>query len=256
MVNNEEGHAEAVSGLLRAGADPLVLGGAAGASPVYLSAQNGHADAMLRLLAAGGNPHCAIKGGASPILSAAKNGHCAVVRILVDHGVDPDAPRDATTVAWRPSQIAAHGRDLEMIRTLMRTGCDLLSAPADVPKSAADVLRDLHGIDVATLLGDELLGHSIAVRLDAVQLLLSALPIAARGEGDGAGEDALRRGGHRRGHQVVVVSTGAVGVVAADASATDRVVQVRFGESDGEFIFCLPPFHLYMQSSRPILKHF
>ena len=224
-VAAQYGHAESVSALLRASSDPLVLGGAAGASPIYLAAQNGHADAMVRLIAAGGNPHCAIEGGASPILSAAKNGHCEIVRILVDHGVNPDAPRDATTVAWRPSQIAAHGRDLEMIRTLMRTGSCLRSAPTDVPKSAADVLRDLHGIDVATLLGDELLGHSIAV-----QLCVAQLSSASTAQGDGARDDALPRGGLRRGRQVVVVSTGALGVVATDAAATDGFVQVLFDE--------------------------
>ena len=113
---------------------------------MYLAAQNGHAAALLHLLAVGADPHHAITGGASPLLSAAKNRHVEIVRILIDHGVDPDVARDPATVAfsWRASQIAAHGNDLAVLRTLMCTGSNLRDASAEVPRTAADVLHDVH----------------------------------------------------------------------------------------------------------------
>lgn len=91
------GDLAALERLLAAGA-PVDAVDRAGATPLYIAADEGRAAVVAWLLAAGGNPRHQMPGpfgsAGTPIHAAIRYGHLDVVRVLLEAGVDPNLPDD------------------------------------------------------------------------------------------------------------------------------------------------------------------
>jgi ankyrin repeat protein len=82
--------------------------------------------------------------------SAAAGGHQKLVRMLLDHGADPNV-REAS--GFTPLHAAAQNDDVEMIRALLLAGADLTMKSAN-GKTAMDVAMDAGHEKATALLGE------------------------------------------------------------------------------------------------------
>lgn len=84
-----EGNTELLGSYLAAGA-PAALTNAAGDSLVMLAAYHGHPDTVRVILDHGGDPNAANDRGQTPLAGAVFKGYTDVARELLDAGADPD----------------------------------------------------------------------------------------------------------------------------------------------------------------------
>ena len=137
--------------------DARGLGGAAGATPLYLAARGGHADTVALLLSRGAAPNAAVAldpgagaGGdsATPLMAAAQCGHeGAVAALLGARGVDVNAASARGNRALMHAALRGRGR---VIRALLEAN----ARPGEVNArgwTARDVLRAVGGRDAALL---------------------------------------------------------------------------------------------------------
>ena len=119
------GCTEALEALLTHGADPNHVENG-GWAPLHVAAYVGNRPAVSRLLAAGAvaDP----RAPTSPIELAARQGHLAIVRLLLDAGVDPDAAGHDKATALHS---AAAAGNLELVRLLLERGARVDARQSD-----------------------------------------------------------------------------------------------------------------------------
>lgn len=131
------GRAELIPLLLEAGADPLASGGN-GAMAIHDAIWAGQTAAALALIpaykAVGFNPDG--KGNGYPIVMAIRNGNSAVVRALLQAGLDPNSPAFA---AEPLTVLAARLKRPEILQLLLQAGADKTARDAS-GKTADDYL--------------------------------------------------------------------------------------------------------------------
>jgi uncharacterized protein len=128
-----------------------------GFQPLGLACFFGHLDAAEYLVKAGAslNSRSRNKLKAAPIQSATARGHHKIVKMLLDHGADPNIREQG---GYTPLHAAAQNGDDEMIRILLYGGADL-SIAGNNGKTALDLAMEA-GHEKATLL----LGEGITKR--------------------------------------------------------------------------------------------
>jgi len=128
-----------------------------GFQPLGLACFFGHYDVAEYLVKAGANVNSKSNNGlkAAPIQSAAAGGNKKIVKMLLEHGADPNIREQG---GYTPLHAAAQSGDEEMIRILLFGGADL-NLKSNDGKSALDLAMDA-GHDKATLL----LGEGITKR--------------------------------------------------------------------------------------------
>jgi ankyrin repeat protein len=128
-----------------------------GFQPLGLACFFGHFDVAEYLLKAGAIVNSKSRNGlqAAPIQSAAAGGHRKIVKLLLEHGADPNI-REAN--GFTPLHAAAQNGDEELIRTLLFGGADM-TVKSNNGKTALDLALEA-GHDRATLL----LGEGITKR--------------------------------------------------------------------------------------------
>ena len=136
-----------------AAADPAAVhaAGADGWTPLHLAAHLGHAEAVRGLLAAGASVAAvSANATANTPLHAALAGaeETAVVELLLAHGADANAVGGG---GWRPLHLAAARGNAVLARRLLAAGADP-GARGDDGRAAADLARERGHPDVARLL--------------------------------------------------------------------------------------------------------
>jgi ankyrin repeat protein len=71
----------------------------------------------------------------TPLHSAASGGHAAIIKLLLEHGADPNAAQDG---GFTPLHSAAQNDDRESVEALLEAGADPALANDDA-KSPADL---------------------------------------------------------------------------------------------------------------------
>ena len=128
-----------------------------GFHPLGLACFFGHVDVAEYLVKAGAgiNSRSNNRLKAAPIQSSASRGHRKIVRMLLEHGADPNIREQG---GYTPLHAAAQNGDDEMIRLLLYGGADLTIA-SNNGKTALDLALEA-GHEKATLL----LGEGITKR--------------------------------------------------------------------------------------------
>ena len=128
-----------------------------GFHPLGLACFFGHVDVAEYLVKAGAgiNSRSNNRLKAAPIQSAASRGHRKIVRMLLEHGADPNIREQG---GYTPLHAAAQNGDDEMIRLLLYGGADLTIA-SNNGRTALDLALEA-GHEKATLL----LGEGITKR--------------------------------------------------------------------------------------------
>jgi ankyrin repeat protein len=90
------------------------------------------------------------KLSATPLHSAAAGGHTRIVKMLLEHGADPNIPEQG---GFTPLHAAAQNGDVETIRALLLGGADL-TIKSDGGKSPLDIAMDADHEQAAALLGE------------------------------------------------------------------------------------------------------
>jgi uncharacterized protein len=128
-----------------------------GFQPLGLACYFGHYDIAEYLATAGASLNSPSHNGlkAAPIHSAAAGGHERIVKMLLEHGADPNVREQAGLTALHA---AAQNGDAETIRALLLGGADLTLKSED-GKTAMDIAMDA-GHEKATLL----LGEGVTKR--------------------------------------------------------------------------------------------
>jgi ankyrin repeat protein len=118
------GQADRVRSLLAS--EPGLANAAAtdGFTPLGLASFFGHAEVTALLLARGAEVNAPSKNEMSvmPVNSAAAARHTAVVKLLLDHGADPNARQRS---AFTPLHSAAHNGQIDMAELLLDRGADI-----------------------------------------------------------------------------------------------------------------------------------
>ena len=115
------GYTEVVELLLGKGA----LASGASHPPLYGASRNAHLDIVRMLLEHGADPNRATTGGATPLSAAAEHGRVEVVRLLLQKGAIADAAcLDGTT----PLYMAAQEGHKEVVELLLARGADVNGA--------------------------------------------------------------------------------------------------------------------------------
>jgi ankyrin repeat protein len=125
-----------------------------GYQPLALAAFFGHLDVMQFLLRAGVEVNSVSRNAlqAAPIHSAAAGNQVEAMRLLLEHGADPNACQ-AGQVA--PLHIAAQKGNLQMTLLLLLSGADLQQKTAE-GKTALDLAREANHPEVVELLRTEI----------------------------------------------------------------------------------------------------
>lgn len=128
-----------------------------GFQPLGLACFFGHLDTAEYLVRAGASVNAQSRNGlrAAPIQSAAAGGHHQIVKMLLQHGADPNVREQG---GYTPLHAAAQNGDDEMIRVLLFGGADLTIKGRD-GKAPIDLAIEA-GHEKATLL----LGEGITKR--------------------------------------------------------------------------------------------
>lgn len=119
----ENGHADVVEALLKAGADPNKLG--AGYSALGAAAQNGDKDIVALLLSAK-NIDINIKGFLenTPLENAARNGYKDIVQMLLDADAAEDTPKitdKEIATAERLARMYGHTEVADLLKTPVKS---------------------------------------------------------------------------------------------------------------------------------------
>jgi ankyrin repeat protein len=121
-----------------------------GFTPLHLAAFFGQTATAAALLSRGAPVDIVSENdlGVHPLNSAVAGGHSAIVRLLLEHGADPDAPERA---GYTPLHASAENGDLESTRLLLDAGADPTRAGPD-GRSPADFAHEKGHDAVAELL--------------------------------------------------------------------------------------------------------
>jgi hypothetical protein len=84
------GHTEAITALILAGADPNISCEPSGFTAIHWAAESGHAQAITALIQGGADPNIADKDKRTPFYIAASNKHSEALEALLEGGADPD----------------------------------------------------------------------------------------------------------------------------------------------------------------------
>ena len=119
----ESGDAEAVRGLLNAGADPNAVDRTSGDPVLMTAAKQRQVDMVQALLDAGADPDAVDGSSGNPVLvTAAGRGQVDMVQALLDAGADPDAVDGSS---GNPVLVTAAGRgQVDMVQALLDAGAD------------------------------------------------------------------------------------------------------------------------------------
>jgi len=140
---------ERVAELADAGTD-IRMKSPDGFTPLHLAAFFGQTATAAALLGRGAPADIVSENdlGVHPLNSAVAGGHSEIVRLLLEHGADPDAPDRA---GYTPLHASAENDDLESTRLLIDAGADPTRADPD-GRSPADFAREKGHDAVAELL--------------------------------------------------------------------------------------------------------
>jgi ankyrin repeat protein len=132
----KHGHLPIVTALLAAGAKADDATG--GQTPLHLAAAAGHLPVMSALLAANAKVDKEVRSGSTALMAAASGGHVAAVRLLLEHGANPNylakegtALASATHGLWSKTivydkkgrrKIQEAGDPVEVMRLLLAAG--------------------------------------------------------------------------------------------------------------------------------------
>jgi len=143
------GRTARVEALVHAGAD-IRSKSPDGFTPLHLAAFFGQTATAAALLSRGAPVDIVSENdlGVHPLNSAVAGGHSEIVRLLLEHGADPDAPERA---GYAPLHAAAENGDIESTRLLLDAGADPTRAGPD-GRSPADLAREKGHDAVAELL--------------------------------------------------------------------------------------------------------
>lgn len=123
-----------------------------GFQPLGLACFFGHTDTAEYLAMAGAPVNSPSRNElkAAPIHSAAAGGHTKIVKILLDHGADPNLREQG---GFTPLHAAAQNGDVETVRTLLLGGADL-TLKSENGKTALDIAMDAGHEQASALLGE------------------------------------------------------------------------------------------------------
>jgi ankyrin repeat protein len=94
--------------------------------PIQKAAAYGDTDEIIRLLQAGANINEPDENGNMALHNAAWNGHVETVQVLLNHGADVNAVRQAaSTNAWTPLHFTAENDQFECARLLLDAGASI-----------------------------------------------------------------------------------------------------------------------------------
>jgi ankyrin repeat protein len=129
-LNDNRATPEAVSALLKEGADPNGSGSDE-ETPLSTASKRKSDDTARILLSAGADPKAVDRGGGTALTSAAWAGNTAAVRTLLAAGADPNAKEKSgeTAVYWA----TLYGRNPECLKVLLEAGGDPRRAMNDAP---------------------------------------------------------------------------------------------------------------------------
>ena len=123
-----------------------------GFQPLGLACYFGHFETAEYLVKAGAPINSISRNGlrVAPIQSGAAGRHLKIVKMLLDHGADPNIIEQG---GFTPLHAAAQNGDIEMIRLLLYGGADL-TIKSDNGKIAMDVAMDAGHEKATILLGE------------------------------------------------------------------------------------------------------
>ncbi|MEP4195997.1 MAG: ankyrin repeat domain-containing protein [Aliishimia sp.] len=123
LMAAHEGHAEIVAHLIKAGANVDAVDPQDGGVPLLMAAQEGHAEIVAHLIKAGANVDAMnAETGGFPLLMAAQEGHAEIVAHLIKAGTNVDA-MNAETGTF-PLLMAAQNGHAETVAHLIKAGAD------------------------------------------------------------------------------------------------------------------------------------
>ncbi|GEM_PF-6040034 len=93
-----------------------------GQTPLYFAAERGHLDLVRLLVEKGADVNKPAKKGWPPLYAAAAGNFLDVAKFLLEHGATVNTKTGATTHS--PLLIAAHNKNVEMVRLLLAAGAD------------------------------------------------------------------------------------------------------------------------------------
>ncbi len=123
-----------------------------GFQPLGLACYFGHFETAEYLVKAGAPINSVSRNGlrVAPIQSAVAGGHLKTVKMLLDHGADPNITEQG---GFTPLHAAAQNGDVDMIRVLLYGGADL-SIKSDNGKLAMDIAMNAGHEKATILLGE------------------------------------------------------------------------------------------------------
>jgi ankyrin repeat protein len=123
-----------------------------GFQPLGLACFFGHFDVAEYLIKAGAHVNSKSNNGlkAAPIQSAAAGGHKKIVKMLLEHGADPNIREQA---GYTPLHAAAQNGDEQLIRILLYGGADL-TLTSNNGKTALDLAMEAGHAKATLLLGE------------------------------------------------------------------------------------------------------
>jgi len=117
------GNTNAIKELLAGGADPNTPLGGPGWTPLMIAAVEGHQEAVSILLKAGANANAKNNLGRTALMFASTHGYVEIAQVLLEHGAQPNVvPNDNT--GWTALIVSARTGRIATVRLLLRHGAD------------------------------------------------------------------------------------------------------------------------------------
>jgi ankyrin repeat protein/HEAT repeat protein len=222
------GHADVVSALLEAGADPnrISLGDSDGL-PLCAAACWGHAETVGLLLEGGADPNLTESGDWTPLLWAAAGGHTATVILLLDHVADPDVD-SRTTPLW----LAANRGAVDVVRALLTHGADP-AKPNDQGSTPLEAALRWAGVDIAAEMlreKEELYpdpGYEFSVTREELDDETELITVEARSPGREYGTTSEKQTGHGA---IATILERAMGLHTPFEDLVERALEFRTEE--------------------------